>query len=399
MKIFKKRIIHTKKYDIRRIFMFNSPLFQYIKIRKHGKKYKIYSFVKPQKPKENQRIFYLKVHRVHRTSLDCIRQWVNIADKMHAFIYFICDNSKMYDEIIDKICLPNKNFKFIKSDRLTMKSYIKKMLDKVERQNLWERIAYSMLTPFIHANKNKYLLSYNIDADDIILCIKPEKIAQAFTQVEKYALTNNIDLFNIDMFYSKSYGVHWSFGVVLCTNPQKCLDVVRKNTNWRENSDLIKKYNICWIDKFNFNVDWLFTFLRDTKQLNMKSFYINNGVVVHMPDIILEHGWAFMLKWQNQKVSFPILQEFYCRKIWETIKIPPDCINIDVDLKEDDYKTFLSDFYDFGIGFELDMLNYAKSRNLIEDSIYEQYSNTQRFIREQNLRKKIEVQHKNRIND
>ena len=67
------------------------------------------------------------------------------------------------------------------------------------------------LKVFIHAAKNKTQISYNIDADDILLCIEPKKIRDAFIKAEEYAYLKNLDLFNIDMFLSKSFGVHWSF--------------------------------------------------------------------------------------------------------------------------------------------------------------------------------------------
>ena len=403
MNLIKKISIQTKRYKIRKIFCFGFPLYQYIKIKRYNKTldkfktYKFYSISDFAKQKQKQRIFYLKVHRVHRTAIDCIRQWINIADKMNAFIYFVCDNPNMKEEIYKNICLPSKNFKFIKSDRKTLRPEINKILHKVERAEMWKRIAYSMLTPYIHAQKNNIPISYNIDADDILLCVEPDKIADAFIKAEKYAINNNIDLLNFDMFYSKSYGVHWSFGIVICTNHSRTIKTIRENINWRKNKNLIDKYNICWIDKFNFNVDWLFTFFRDTKQLNMKTFYIENALVAHMPDIILEHGWAFMIQWNNNKIQFPILTNLYDRKIWDFIQIPSDAIKIDIGVQIDDYKKFLCNFYDFGVGFEMDMLNYAKSRNLISNEQYNNYAQTRQFIRECEWRKEFEEQSKHKI--
>lgn len=401
MSLIKKVSINTKKCKIREIYLFGRKIYEYIKISRYNKSvnkiktYKFYSVGRFHRPKNNQRIFYLKVHRVHRTSFDCIRQWLDIAEKMNAFIYFVCDNPEM-ELKIKQMCLPNRFFAFIKSDRHTLKPEIKKILHKVERQALWERIAYSMITPFLHAQKNNYLISYNIDADDILLCINPQKISEAFKKAEKYAIDNKIDLLNFDMFYSKSYGVHWSFGIVICTNHQKTINTIRKNTNWRNNKNLIANYNICWIDKFNFNVDWLFTYFRDTKQLNMKTFYIDKGLVVHMPDIILEHGWAFMIQWENNEIKFPILTNLYDRKVWDTIQIPQNAIKIDVGLNTDDYRKFLCNFYDFGVGFEMDMLNYAKERSLISDDLYNKYAQTPQFIRECRWRKEFEEQCRNK---
>lgn len=394
MSLLNKISINTKKCKIREIYFLNCKLYEYIKIDRYNKAldkfktYKFYSFGGFHKPKNNQRIFYLKVHRVHRTSFDCIRQWLDIAEKMNAFVFFVCDNPDM-ELKIKQMILPNRHFTFIKSDRKTLKGEIKKILHKVERQALWERIAYSMITPFLHANENNYAISYNIDADDILLCAEPKKLAEAFVNAENYALKNQIDLLNFDMFYSKSYAVHWSFGVVICTNAQNCLNAIKTNTAWRKNRKLIEKYNICWIEKFNFNVDWFFTFLRDTRQLNMKTFYIDKVLVAHMPDIILEHGWAFMLQWKNNCINFPILSDLYKRAIWDSMPIPSDCIKIDVNIQEEDYKKFLCNFYDFGVGFEVDMLNYAKERCLISQEIYDRYASTWQYAREGRWREEV----------
>lgn len=389
MRIFRRVVINTKKYRIKRFYLFNIPLFQYIKVRRHKKKYKIYSFIKKNRPKKNQRVFYLKVHRVHKMSMDCIKHWINIVNAMGGFIYFVCDNPIMEKNILNNVQFLYKNFEFIKSDRKTIKKEIAIILHKVERFKLWRRIAYSMLTPFIHAAKHDYTISYNIDADDILICSKPEDVAKVFEKAEKFAIENNLDLFNLDMFYSKSFGVHWSFGVVLCLNPKKCLNSICQNLNWRKNKELIDKYNICWIDKFNFNVDWLFTYFRDTKQLNIKTFYIDKGLVIHMPDIILEHGWAFMIQWENNEIKFPILSNLYDRKVWDKIQIPKDAIKIDIGLQIDNYKNFFDNFYDFGVGFEMDMLDYAKSRNLISQEQYNNYAITSQFIRESEWRRKL----------
>ncbi len=381
MKIIRIIKIKTRRYTLKKIYLFGIiPLFQY-KNNISGTTLKRYSLIKKHFPAKNQRVFYLKVHRAHTTSTDCVQQWVNIADKMDAFIYFVCDNPKMQREISRNVIFLNDNFEFIKSDSRSIKKHINTLLKGVEKSKLWRRIAFSMMTPFTHAAKNNYKLSYNIDADDIMILVNPELISKAFILAENYAAENNLDLFNLDMFLSKTFGVHWSFGVVICRSPQKCIDVVIKNTDWRRNSNLIKKFNICWIKKYNFNVDWLFTYIRDTNQLKMGTFYIDNAYVVHMPDRILKHGWAFMLHWKENRISFPMLCNFYIHPDWETITIPEECVKIDVRVSDNEYKNFLNSFYDRDYCFDVDMLNYAFERNLIDQKTYKQYADTSEFIK------------------
>ena len=381
---FMERISIRRGRLIRKVvFLLGMPVYQYIKQSKNLKLKKHYSLVLDKfKPEKDQRIFYLKVHRVHKTSIDCVKQWVKIARKMNAFIYFVCDNPQMEKDIKRKIKFKDYNFRFIKSDRKSLKSEVLKILDNVERAKLWQRIAYSMLTPFLHADKYGHNLSYNIDADDILLCMGPDKISEAFFEAEKYAKKNNIDLFNFDMFYTKSFGVHWSFGIVMCTNPKKCLNAIKANTNWHDNRKFQETFNICWLNKYNFNIDWFFTYLRDTRQLNMKTFYIENGMVAHMPDYILEHGWSFLIKWQEGNVYFPILSNLYDCKTWNSLSIPSEAVKIDVGLNCNSSQDFFKRFYNFSVFFEKDMLNYAKTRGLISDVLFQRYSSTPQYLDE-----------------
>lgn len=372
MKIIRKIKIKTKKYTIRRFKILDCiPLLDYIKIdRKNKKTLKFYYFAKHSSPKKNQRIFYLKVHNINKTSIDCIRQWVKIADKMNAFIYFVCDNKHMQNEIFRNVIFKHCGFEFIETD----KSSIKIVNSLIKNSNkLWKRIAKPMITPFLHAKKYGYNISYNIDADDILFLIEPQKAADAFFKAEKFAQNNNLDLFNFDMMVSKTFGVHWSFGVVLCLDPDKCLSVMENNKNWDEITDGKLDFDLNYIEKYNFNMDWFFTYLRDTKQLRMKTFYIENGVVVHMPEIILKPCWAFMLQWENGRVYCPIFKNIYNDDVWGERLIYPECIKIDVEINEKDYINVLKNLWGYIDSFEYEMLNYSEQRKLLPDFNYIQY--------------------------
>ncbi|MBQ7287396.1 MAG: hypothetical protein IJW73_06510 [Candidatus Gastranaerophilales bacterium] len=245
--LIKKRNVKTRRRIIKQFLFFNYVLYQYTKIRVN-KKYKK-QFIKKEvkKPASNQRVFYLKVHRLHKTAFDCIQHWVNIAYELNAFIYFVCDNPQMEKEIYQKIYFGNFNFEFIKSDRTTLKKCIQTILNKVDRRKMWQRIGYAMTTAFAHAYKNKYKLFYNIDADDILLFLDAKTAAKAFIQAEEYAKKNKLDLFNLDMFVSKSFGTHWSFGVVMCLSSENCINAIEKNVNWRNNKRFIKKYKTFYL--------------------------------------------------------------------------------------------------------------------------------------------------------
>lgn len=368
------RIIHIRIREIIRFYILGKPILQCIQIFKRNKKRLLISFVKPKRPREGQRIFYLKVNRETDTAYNSIQQWVDIAKEMNSFIYFVCDNERFRKHIYNIIKFHNDNFRFIESDRKTLKPEISKLFHNTQNYKHWQRVAYSMFTPFLDAAKNNYAITYNIDGDDLILCAPPEKISEALKTAEEYAINNNLDLFNLDLFVSRTYGTHWSFGVVICTNPDKCLNVIRKNISWRNNTEMIKKYKLIYLNKYNFNADWLFTFLRDTEQLNVQTFYIENLYITHEPDKLIRPGWSYIMQYKQDKIIYPFSELIYKNKSQSSIPIYPTSIKFDIGLKDDDYITFSNYLFDKNyLNNKTTMFKFAKARGLLNFKRYENY--------------------------
>ena len=333
---------------------------------------------KPKKvyPDKGQRIFYLKIHRKHATSYDCIQHWIDTIHRLNGFIYFVCDSSAMRAGLFEKPCyFYGLNFDFIKSDRKTLKKEVATLFDGLESSKLWKRIGLSMLTPFTHAASLNYKNVYNIDADDIMILVRPSILAKVFILAEKKSLNEKLDCLNLDMFVSKTLGVHWSFGVVLISEPKKILSVIKKNVNWRQDEEAIRKFKITYAGKFNFNVDWFFTFLRDSGKLNLKTFYIEKATVLHMPDRIVYPWWAFVINWSDDYINLPVLEYVYHEKVWNKFKIPESLLKVDVGLSQEEYELFLSSFYHSASSFEKEMANIAIQRELITDEVFKIYKN------------------------
>jgi len=367
MKILQKIKFQIDDVKYRQITLFGIPILEYKKSMKNNKAQKVFSLPHIFKEKDLHRVFYLKVHRVNSSTFDCIQQWVNIAQEANGYCYFICDKESLKNDIYKKIKFKNDKFEFIKTDKSSAKlvNSLFKYSDKV-----WKRIAYPMITAFIHAKKINCPISYNIDADDILILANPQKVAQALMQAEDYAKENKLDVFNFDMMVSKTFGVHWSFGIVMCLNPSKCLDVMQQSTNWNKNISKTITPNTNYLDKYNFNMDWLFSYFRDTKKLNMKTYYIENILVVHMPDIILKPFWSFMLQWKNGKITCPIFKDFYKDDFWGERFIYPECVKFDVGIKENDYITAAKNIWGYVDNFEYDMARYSSERNLVPNTNY-----------------------------
>lgn len=189
---------------------------------------------------------------------------------------------------------------------------------------------------------------------------------------ENLASKHGFDCINLDMFVSKTFGVHWSFGVVFMRNPRNCIDKIKSNTNWRM-SNLVEKYNTCYIDEFNFNVDWLFTFLRDTQQLKLGTFSINNATVVHMPDISISRHWAFTITWKDKSIEFPLIKYLYKDYMWSSLPINENVIKIDVEINPSEASDFLNTFYKTDYWFEYKILDFALRRGLINSDTYKKF--------------------------
>ncbi len=353
-------IVKTKRYKIKRFILFGITIFEKIKISRHNKVTKYFYFLPKYKPKKNQRIFYLKVHKVHMTSYECIKQWVDIANKMNAFIYFVCDNPEMKSGIFTNVIFKKRNFDFIKSDRKTLKEYFKKVL--IAETKKWERVGFSILTPFTHASKYKHDITYNIDADDIMILNNTEQTAQALYKAEKYALDNNYDVINFDLYVSKTFGVHWTFGIVICLNPDNCIEAIKNNCQSE------KYYKDYYLNKIGYNIDWFFSFLRDENILKIGTFYIENAMAVHMPDIMLRPSWAILMQFKNGYIHYPILETIYKETAFNKKKIIPSAIKISADINEDSFVDYLHKLYFWKYDMEFDCLSALKYRGLINDN-------------------------------
>lgn len=375
---FKKRTIYF--VDGRRlkvIFIFGIPIIQYVK--KDGNRvFSRTSFFKKRRPENNQRIFYLKVHRPGLLAFYCIQHWIDTIFRLNGFIYFICDNKEMEESIFSppyQCFFYNENFKFIRSDKRTLTKYLRKLFSDTDKKSYWMRIGAAMFTPITHGYKMGYNEVYNIDADDIMLLVRPEKIAKALAMAETYAREKDLDCFNYDMFVSQSFGTHWSFGVVLNRNLGKTIKAIKENADWKHNELIIKKHNIVYADKYNYNVDWFFTFLRDTSRLNFSTFYIENATVIHMPEIIMVPWWAFAITWHNGKITMPVLKYLYKEINFDELPIFKQSVKIDVHILRGEYAVWLNQMFNCDSLFVCDMVDMAFKRGYIDEMQYQKYIN------------------------
>lgn len=315
---------------------------------------------------KEQRVFYLKVNRLSQTTFDCIQSWIDIASRLNAFIYFVCDSRLLEFQILSNNHFVDQiSFKFIKSDKRALSHLVQKLFPD---NKLWRRIAVAMLTPFSHASNNGIHSFWNIDADDILFLVRPENVARAFEIVERQAIDGNVDCTNYDMFVSKSHGLHWSFGIVFVRDPGKCLATICSNLSFSKHS-----IEYPYLEKYNFNVDWLFTYFRDSEKLCLRTFYIEKSAVIHMPDIAIRKNWSFILMWNNGYVYQPVLKYLYGCNTCSKLPVSNKVYKIDIELDSSEYQNFLRNFYFPDLSFERDVLRYSCMLSRISAQDAEKY--------------------------
>ena len=273
----------------------------------------------PALNKNNSHVFYLKINKNSDYVLPCVQHWVNIAKEMEAYIYFICDNIKLEKRVLSSILFHNDQFQIINSIK---RAPIKHHIDAIASE-AWRNAAFAHLTALYHACSNGFQSIWAIDADDTTICESPMRIAEMMKSAEKIAENLNLSGFSLDMWRSRSYGKHWSLGVVLFRNIDQICSEVDKICN----KDWFEKYKSL---SATLNVDWLFTHFKDSNILKIESFYFEKAYFIHWGNFIRAPLHSYFCYWNDGILHFPIwasvfsspeLSEF---KIIDSIKVPCD---------------------------------------------------------------------------
>ena len=95
-----------------------------------------------------------------------------------------------------------------------------------------------------------------------------------------------------------------------------------------------------------------------------------------MPDIAITRHWAFVFQWRNNELYFPLLDHLYNDQKWASIPMSKDILNVDVGLSPNSYTDFVNHMYWTDYSFENRMLDIAKERGTITNSLYQKYHST-----------------------
>lgn len=209
--------------------------------------------------------FYLKVNLELHFSFRCVQYWIDVAHKYGGGVIFVCDKSSLKKSIIER-CHFYESPKWMPSSYTALKNCVDGFYDEY-----WYKAGYAHLTSFFDATENDNERFWNIDADDTLPCIVPEKMVMLLRQAETYAEKKDLDIFSLDMHESRTNHYHFSYGISYIRSSKKVFGFY-KNTdkNWKT-----------WKAIGSANVDWYATYLRDTGKIRVQSFYAENLWFIH----------------------------------------------------------------------------------------------------------------------
>ncbi len=281
----------------------------------------IFTSRNPIKLQENT-IIYFKINRISKYSLKCIQGWINIANELGYRFIFVCDNNILRYQIYRNCYFDHLNFSFIKSKRIKLFRVKKNLYNK-----FWKKATIAHLTPFYCAKKANIVNHWDIDADDTLFLIDAKKGAQILKAAEKIAIEKDINAFSLDMWRSKSNGVHWSLGILFIHDTIDFMNIF-KNENSLEWTEKYKDYDCA------FNLDWYMSYLKKYKNIKIDTFYVENCYFIHFGELLFSLYNSWICLWKNNKIIYPILKYIYKSDIGE-LDIA-DCIKIDVNIKEEE---------------------------------------------------------------
>lgn len=275
-------------------------------------------------------VFYFKINRENDYSLMSIQHWINSLNQLDEeyVFYFVCDNRALERKIVRFICFENNNIYF-------MPSMYKKLKDIAENlyTGYWRNATYAHLTPFYHAKDQGYKHYWAIDGDDTMFCTDPSNVAKILKKAEHIANKQNITVFSLDMWRSRTHGKHWSLGVVYFNDNNDICHFFDENKDKQ------------WITPYRewdvaFNVDWFFNYLKDYKKVKIETFYVPNCYFIHWGDFFRNIIGSSICYWTKKHIIFPILKDVLDNEKLGKLSISSDAIKINVNL-------ILSDGIDF----------------------------------------------------
>lgn len=236
---------------------------------------------------------YLKTNSCEKWAINNLHIWMKVGVTLGYPIYIVCDKDTLIEEI--------KKLEFYESVSIipsVRTGEIKKVTDAIATEG-WKKAAHAHLTTFYDAYERGYSDFWNIDADDIFLCLPIDRIVELLIKVEDKAESSNDVCTSLDMWYSRSEGTYWSFGITF----------VRRVGLWKNWISGYCDFNN-WNAEFG-NVDNYFGFLAREKCKGINLWYCDNLIFFHQDnDLGRRLIRSGIYHFHDGKVEFPVTKAF-----------------------------------------------------------------------------------------
>ena len=244
------------------------------------------------------KVFYLKINRNEGYTIRNLRHWMEtVKTYNNVDCFIICDNDDLHQKVVENLStdFPDIEDRIIKSIINDETQYI---IGRVTDER-WHKAGYAHISTFVHARDNDYHFFWNIDADDTRFCLSPDRCHALLDEAEKYALSNNIDCFSLDMHTTLiASGRHWSFGVTFTRNDRDWMAVMREAC----------QNDISIEDQWP-NIDRFFRYIRNhVDGISIESFYAENLKFLHYSnDFFWRLNVSALFHWKAGFLTLPIL--------------------------------------------------------------------------------------------
>ena len=263
---------------------------------------------------------FFKVNRVSEYSILCIRTWMDIAEAMNSLVVIICDNPKLEKKIFENIWFKDPHIQIVTSERSKFSSSI----NNIASRN-WRNAAYAHFTPLYYARLFGITKFWSIDADDTMFLCENSNIVDLLQKAMSYAEVEDIDLFSLDMWKSRSYGKHWSWGVTYVRDTGKVYDLItqEKDASWIDDyKDLFEPQNA--------NSDWHINNLVSRGfDIKVGSFYPKETGFIHWGDQIFNPVGSYICKWEGNYVCYPIMKALNVEEL-SRVPINSECVGFEI---------------------------------------------------------------------
>lgn len=273
-------------------------------------------------------VYYFKINRKEVYMLKNLQSWFDIvSEDDKAVVFLMCDDDELINQTQEIIDFRSVETEYITTD--TSDEELRSIAGNVANER-WQNAAMAHLTTFFHAKKTGISEYWNIDADDTMFCLPPGRVLEVLRCAEEYSDNNEISLFSLDMWRTKTWNLHWSFGITYTKNPEDWIEIVNKRKDDKTILDPMQPHNL----------DGFFSCLKNCED-GIASFYVENLRFVHYSDDFIRRPWASGLyHWKNGVLHMPVLKECLGLPMGEEI-ILAEIVNLDIGISDKETTRFM----------------------------------------------------------